>query len=237
MVDYLTSIWNFQIMGIQITPLIIFIAVCYGAYLLIKRLWKTKEPKFEKKEIKKEFKKENNELFSSLSIKANKTLRLGYNTIGFVMEYVTFKEKPRLALIKGKLKLVEDKTAIKKDILGLKVRNNNILWWLLSKLGIGIKYYFIDKDLTTDSDNEIIINQNAEFTIFNGVTIFSNQAREVVENIAFKINREAELEELINYIPKMNYLETTTSQIVARLREKAEIEKEKYRGQVDSAGD
>lgn len=72
---------------------------------------------------------------------------------------------------------------------------------------------------------------------FLGIMIYTKTARDYVENIAFKLNRQEELTEIADFIPKQNYLEVTTATSVAKAREKAQIEKEKYRGQIEGAED
>jgi hypothetical protein len=118
-----------------------------------------------------------------------------------------------------------------------KVRGTGIMSQVLAYFNFGLRYYLVDKDFVTQSAGEVIINPTAEHTNFLGVIIFSSKAREIVENIAFKINRENELEALINFLPKMEYLETSIAGQVAKLREKAEIEANKYKSQTEGGSD
>jgi len=123
------------------------------------------------------------------------------------------------------------------SIYCFKIYGMGILNRLLAQFNYGMRYYLVDESFVNQTEGEVVINPTAEHTNFLGCIIFSNNAREIVENIAFKINRESELESFINFLPKMEYLETAIAGSVAKLREKAEIEANKYKSQTEGGSE
>ncbi len=121
------------------------------------------------------------------------------------------------------------------ELYALKVCGVGIINETLAKINIGTHFILIPNNLIDLSKDSINIKPMAQPQTQFGVVIYSSSGREYVENIAYKLNRENELDEFVNYIPKQNYLEVKTASAVARARERANIEKEKYRGQVESA--
>lgn len=125
----------------------------------------------------------------------------------------------------------------RKNVYLLKVIKDNLISVMINKvMPFGVTYYMVDDDMLDITSEEITINNSADHTNFCGVQIFSKSAREAVENIAFKINREAELEAWINYIPKMEYLETDVSRIASAKREDLKLYQEKYKSQSETGG-
>ena len=113
--------------------------------------------------------------------------------------------------------------------------NDNIISISLARiLGIGLNFMIVEKDYTTVTDDSIIIKVTAQPTKFYGIYIFSKTARHYIENISFRTNRENELQEIANTVPRAVFFDTQLAKWVARARENAQIEKEKYKGQIEA---
>lgn len=229
MPDLISTIWNYKIMGIQIIPIVIFVGIVFLAFKLIKYLLSHKEQHFRKKELKKEVKDYNYEDVQ-LGFPVNKKLVYRVNQ-GLILEATIHKGIPTMEKERGKLKFNYDDTD--KNSWKLKIRNHGFLWKILAKFNKGIWYVEVDESLITELSDEIKINPNADYVIDSGVKIFGGISKNIINNISYLKNTENISEALINFIPKMEYLETDTSSNVAIKREIAEIEKEKYKGQVE----
>lgn len=122
------------------------------------------------------------------------------------------------------------------DMKILKVCKNNILSKGIAKIsGFGVKYIIIESTQLKTYEDRMIINTSSQPTIFYDIFIFSKSSREFIENISFKINRENELQEIANIVPRTVFWDTTLAKWVARAREQADIEREKFRGQKEMA--
>jgi hypothetical protein len=227
MADYIADFFSAKIYGIPIWFLVI-ITLFIFVVIYVKKNVKPKP--FKKKVLKEEVDKDFKEEFKNTGFKVNKRLLLGFTTIGFALKQINAVDLPKLVKIKGKLIYSKNEG---KNIIAFSKCKPNPISRFLALLGIRIKYVLVDEEYLRYDNNTVIINPSANHSTFCGVLIFSTKAKEITENIAYKINRENELEELINFIPKMSYLETNVSSKVAELREKADIEKEKYKGQVE----
>jgi hypothetical protein len=229
---------NTQFLGIPV----IFIIAIFIALLVFVWKHKPKQKEFKKKELEKEVKKDNELEYNTLGFNLpKKYLCYGYNRIGWVLSYLPYNQLPKMVLkrkFRSKLMIASEeaeKNIPKERIIGLKVCKPNKLYRALAKFNIGIKYYLVDERYLTQTPQEIIINPSASHSIYLNVVIFSTKAKDIIENIAYRISRTEELEELINFLPKQTYLETGVSGLMAKMREKATIEKEKYKGQIESA--
>jgi hypothetical protein len=241
MADLFTQLWEMEIAGIRVTPILLAILVCYGLFLLIQAAMKNKAPQFKRRNLPKEIKEDNDLKQKLIGHYAGHILKLGNETLGHVLSFDTTKEKPVIVKVKGKLfvqepipKDIGDEKRIVK-VFTFKVCKNNRLSILIAKIfNIGTWYIMADELGLRFQFDEIVINPNVDHDIQSGVLYFGGRAKEVIENIGYKMNRENETEEFLNYIPKMNFLETNLSGIVAKKREEAAIEKEKFKGQSES---
>ena len=85
-----------------------------------------------------------------------------------------------------------------------KICNDQKIRKLLAKMfNFDTKYIMINKDLVKIS-NQINIDPNIQPIKYYNIIIYSKTARNYIENIAFKLTRKEELEEITNWIPKMN---------------------------------
>jgi hypothetical protein len=229
MADLISTIWNYKIMGIQIIPIVIFVGIVFLAFKLIKYVLSHRESHFKKKELKEEVKDYNYE-DCNFGFPVDKKLVFRVNQ-GKILEATIHKGVPTIHKERGKIQFKYDD--IDKNSWKLKCRNHGLLWRILACFNRGIWYVVADENLITDMSDEIRINPNADYVIDNGVKIFGSVSKNIIDNISYLKNTENISEALINFIPKMEYLESMTSSNVAIKREIAEIEKEKYKGQVE----
>jgi len=226
-------------------------------------LTRKKEDKFKRKSTVKDIKSEFKLLFKMFGKPLNKRIDSGMTTWRHGISYIPFywdrnlplkanlntnrqmtnflrkypeKEKVLSTYQRGK-KTIKVK-GLKEDIVEMyiiKVSDYKLIGKSLGKLGVGLNYIAVSKDIIAKSKDVIQIQTNLLPMVEFGVIFFEQSARDFVENIVYKLNREEELDEFRNQIPKQNYLEVSTAGLVARAREKATIEKDKYKGQIESA--
>lgn len=232
------NIWFFVLLGI-----IIFVAV----YFIRRR----KEDKFKRLSVAKEIKKELDFLYKIFYNPANKELSSGLVRKAFVLGYLDVYWDKNTSLInnlkannqlkkyvKSHPEIKQKDGTFKKDYEEMylfKTCGLSAFSKIKARFGLGTTYIIIPKRLVKENKDEININPMVQPSTFYKIVIYEKSARDWLENNAYKMTRQEELEELVNYVPKSAYLETSNAGIVSRLREKAEIEKEKYRGQVESA--
>lgn len=195
-------------------------------------------------------------LYNIFYEKDKKKILQGFNSIGFALGHFTMywdsttNLKAELAKIKteggsGKLKNKlkaaidaesEDNKNIK-ELIVIRYCERGILSKAMAKIFKKYKYMLVPADKIEMDDKIIKLDRLISKDEFNGTVYFSAAGKESIENIAYKISREEELCEIADYIPKQNYLEKETASKTIRAREDAEIEKEKYKGQITAAGD
>jgi hypothetical protein len=213
---------------------LILVAVIIGAVVIVLYfLFKPKkEEKYKQLVLAKEIKKDLKSLFNMTeqSVGYGKDLYIGSRFIGFVLNsvFINFyyknnpkKQKPMLDVtakaetMKKKFPEATDivEANIKKEgldykvCLGFKVCGKSRFSRLLALFGFGIKYYIVDQEILDESTLAFNINPYSQPTRFLDVFIFSNVARKVVEEIAFKITREQELNSMVNFLPKLTFHE------------------------------
>lgn len=217
-------------------PTIFIIAILAIVILFV---WKAKprEQKAPHVDLKKEVKKD---LESYELTPLKKPLRAGFQNIGYAIGYANLfydKTLPLAANIKRN-KQAKEATNTTKDVEThylIKYCKNNFIAKSMAKLGLAGKFMILPTEAVSNLFNEVNIEPYSQPTYFLDIAVYGRNAKNFIENIAFKLNRQAELEELAGWIPKMNYLETNIAGAVAKAREKAQIEKEKYKGQIESA--
>ncbi len=104
------------------------------------------------------------------------------------------------------------------------------------KFFIGWKptYAVIDYTKVRESGDQFIIDLKTGYSYFLGVFVFSKSTKEYVTDLAYKETYQDILDELINYIPKINYLEVALAGVISKLRETYKLEKEKYSTRTDA---
>lgn len=241
----------------------LLIAIVIIVIVLIIKLIKGKDKGFKKRDLKKEVKSKFKLLFKTFGmdrkITTNDQLRIGFNLVGRIkracnyywVEYSEIAEKGRgkdtkkLKLSAKEMLIIEEMTSGKKEkkkrrynrklheFYTFEVYKDNLFGKIRYLLNWNPEFFLINSRFVEINANVFQVDALAQYSNFLNVWIFSELGREIVENIAYKISRETELEEMINFMPKQTYVETATAQVVARAREKAKIEKEKYSSQRD----
>jgi len=220
-------------------PLIILIGiVVFITWYLVKP-----KPKEELKHISlfKEVRKDMKELFSVAEEKLGygKTLSIGIQKIGYILKMINFNWRN----VKGnpikelKLKALEKEKpqTSSKQFYGFKVCQKGFVNKALANiLGIGIKYYLIDKELCTINPFDVVINPLSQYTNYLGIMIFSNVGEQIISNVAYKKTLENTLEAMVNYIPKMSFIELQQSKFAGRLDKLTKLEKQKYKDRLEN---
>lgn len=230
---------------------IIIIAVGFIIYLLLTR--KPKEKEYKAIDIRKQTKKDLKGLYNQFGASIQRPLYSGVINIGFVKGFapilwnksIPIKDNIKGAKIKQMREFIleekkkQDETGAPKDLVimkCLKVCGNSIIKKAFSMLGIGNKFMIVDESLITISDDRWFIDGQAQPIPFFDIIFFTKSGRNFIEDFgAFRINRENELQEIANIVPRVVFFDNMLAKSVAKLREVAEIEKERYRGQKESA--
>jgi hypothetical protein len=192
-------------------------------------------------------------LYKNFSERMGKSVYLGITRVGFVLGFTNLLWNKKVKIkdnisINNVKEVAEATNEIKKNsqmnkfkeittpMKILKICSNRFPAKQLAMLfGFGTKYLIVDNSLLSDSEYGLVIDSQSQPSMFYGITIFSRSARAFIENVSFRINRENELQEFANQIPKMAFFENRLANIVARMREQALIEKEKYKSQMEAA--
>jgi hypothetical protein len=99
----------------------------------------------------------------------------------------------------------------------LKILNKGLLNKIIGYLGYAHKYHIVNENNLSIKHNEIRLNPYLEPQPYYDVFIYSEVAKDYIDNISFRINREMELEELSNIVPKQTYLELEQSKRIEQL--------------------
>lgn len=239
----------FKVFSDNILVFAVIGAIAYIIYILYKR--GSKDQKYLRKNVEKEIRKDLNYLYGIFYNPVNKQVSAGLVKVGHVYGYmVLYWDKN--ATIKKNLKTntqlqkylkahpekkdEQGKLAVDLEEMYLfKMRKMGRFAKLKGFLGLGLFYTIIPSKLVKNTPQEININPTVQPDEFYSVVYYGHAAREWIENIPYKLTREGELEEFVNQSPKASYLEVALAGAVARDRERAEIEKQKYKGQVEAA--
>lgn len=240
---------------IPIVYIIIFGFIIIGVFLYFRKQG-SKEESFKRMSIYKSIKANSEKLcdIAEEDYGLGRNLKIGARDIGRVITAVYFnwytditkddiKEPEFLKQISENLKtnnaleklkaLVVDntnnKTRVAVPFYLFKVSGSGFVAALFARLGLGVKYYYVDKTLVSFSPFDIVINPNCSPTPFLDVVIFSEAGREVITDMAFKLSLENVLDELLNYTKKQTWLEVKQAENAAGLDvlAAAEIEKKK----------
>jgi hypothetical protein len=244
---------------IPIWSYFVIIGIAFVLYKIFKRF--KPQPKIEPYkpiELKKEIFKDLEKLTDSFSERVNGSLRLktGFVSIGYIQNAMklawdfkvdvkqnlkrnflkTQSKKIKERIVKEEKKIAsEEKIKALKLVYVFKYYGFGKISFIKSILGLGFKYLIVDNELTQINTNEIVISSNSNPSTLFGIFIISKASEKVIEQIVYKLAYETALTSFVNSIPKQSYLEERTARIVAELREKAEIEKTKYAGQLEGA--
>lgn len=240
MADIFADIMNAQFLGV---PTIFIIGALIFFIIIVLRL-KPKQKEFKRISLEKEIRKDMDMNYARSGIKINKPIRIGgFVNAGYAVGFyndtwdlnaplrarLQWKEKVKAQVqAKAEPKMIE--MVVFKCCFNDPVRK-------VMGIMFGFKTYYmtLPSQYYKVNAKEIILHPGLNKTDFFNVVVCTKSAREYVENIAFKVNRKNELDEFANTVPKQNYLELSTASMAAKAREKANIEKEKYKGQIESA--
>ena len=241
----------------------LLIAIVIFIIVFIIKLLKGKDKGFRKRDLKKEVKANMNKLFKTFGmdrkLSTNDQLRIGFNLVGRIKRACNYywvdyqeiaekgkgKDKKELKLSAKEMLVIEaivsgKKTKRKKkyrrtlyEFYTFEVYKDNLFGKIRYLLNWNPEFFLIKSEFVDVTGNIFHADSLVQYSNFLNVWVFSKMGRDVIEDIAYKISREIELEEMINFMPKQTYVETSTAQMVAKSREKAKIERDKYSSQRD----
>lgn len=238
--DSINQIFEVKLLGI---PVVILFAVMIFAFWFLLKYRKAEGRK--RLNLIKEVGNDFNLMYRTFGERLGKKLYAGFVEVGYAIgSYPIYWDKftSARANVKSSKQLknfVASQSKEGKNIEEMtcfKMAHKGLLSKALAALGFKT-YFMIVPTKNIDMNKTISIPASLQGQEFLGIMIYTKTARDYVENIAFKLNRQEELTEIADFIPKQNYLEVTTATSVAKAREKAQIEKEKYRGQIEGAED
>lgn len=224
--------WSYQIGGVPVVQLLVVAGVIYLFYIVIFKRGGHKLPVYKKREWNKEVKTYNYEDLN-IGFPVNQVLHFRYPQ-GFIMMATIHNGKARI-----EKNPKDGKPIIKFDDTNehswkLKVRKLGLIGKLLGWLGFGIKFWAVDeKNIQSQSGKEFRINPLCDYDIDSGVVVIGGVSKGVVENISYIKHNENISESIINKLPQTEFFNQVVGAKVAEMREQAEIEKEKYKGQTD----
>lgn len=237
-----------NIAGIPVPLIIILVLIIVVVYLILTRMPRAKT--FEGLDMKKEVTNYLKDMYDLTGIPAHKKLMIGTANSGYAIGTMPVFWNKRLKikenLASNKYRELKDaveesrkKGEIKEELvemIGIKRCSSSFLMKQLGVwFGYNVKFLMVDKDAVAVGENLISINPLVIPEEMFGVVMFSKAARSKVENISFRINRQNELKEIADQIPKQRYFEHITGAWVAREEKKAEIEGDKWKAQREGA--
>lgn len=243
--DSFNEILDIKIFGI---PVIIIFAVFI---FIIWFVWQYKPKSGHKRlDLEKEIRKDFDSLHGIFYSPVKKNIVYGFQKIGYAFSYFPMfwdKTTDWKTQLKGMAR-GRERSQLKMRILKESKNNENIVEMSIFKcckpniiskglglLGLGYFYMVVPSDNVSLVGKDISVSMGVAKDHFLGITYLSKAGRGYIENIAYKISRKEELTELADFIPKMDYLEKTTAEAVVKAREKAKIEKDKYKGQIEGS--
>jgi len=237
--DIITQIFQYNIAGIPI--IIIAGVIAFLFYFLYKP---KKEDQYRKISLSKEVKREIKQIFdiSEENLGYGKSLTIGPTKIGYIYKMINFNWSD---IHKGNPTSEQEVKAdelqklkpenIQKQFYGFKVGKKGLVNKVMVNLfGKGTKYYFVDKELVTLNPLEVVINPYSQYVNFIDIIVFSEAGKGIISDIAFKLTLEQTLEDLLNYLPKMSYLELKQSKFAGKLDKLTEVESEKYKKRLET---
>lgn len=246
-----TGIWitlSQRVFGIQVMYWLIII----GAIIIIILRYKPKEEKYKVINLIKENKKQFKQYFSDYSAKIKffekNLLRINYNKIGRIKRItevnIPIKTRKKIVLETSEEAILEEiKTGKKPDkysittkpakFLAFEIYKDNIIGYIKFFINYGNSYFVVDSKLVTRHGNTFVIDSEATFTNFLGINIFSEKGKSYITDIAFKIMRESELQELVNLTPRMVFMELQSAKYSMRLSETGKAIDKKYKSRQD----
>lgn len=232
------DIMNFLEQNIVVIAIVVFaLAVLY---LFLRR----NPGKYKRISLEQEIKKELDFLYNQFSNPVNRLCYAGMVKMGVIMgEFPVYWDSSVSFIMNLKRNRQFEKYIRKhgevqpdvKEFKCFKIHKSGRFNRIKALLGFGTSYHLVPNKLITSNKDYIVLDSHINPSTLYKVVIYDKSGRDLIENMAYKMSRQEELEELVNYIPKSAYLETSVSGAVARDREKAQIEREKYKGQVESA--
>lgn len=137
----------------------------------------------------------------------SKPLMQGMHKIGKIRKYAI-----------TSLSVVDKELEIKGegDIYLIQYIRNGLIWPLLAKLRIGLRFALVSKDVLTINNNNMVIMANAEpDPPFNcpDIVRYGKSAREKLLEVPYKITLFDSSESLANFTKKLAYLELGLSKV------------------------
>lgn len=123
------------------------------------------------------------------------------------------------------------------DLICLKIYYFGLLNKIKAIMGFGFKYFIFKKEDISFDEDSVNINTDLQRQYFFGQFVFSKASKSILDNTSFKIDRENQLQEIANQIPRTVFFDTEISKQVTRAREAAKIEKERFKAQKESMED
>ena len=250
----LLSIRLFGIIPVWFIFLIGVVGIVF--YLIITRKPKGKE--YKAINLKREIKNDLDVNYKYFSSKVQKPIYNGMNKIGIVAGYMPliWQKREYFKLlkkkIKGKINIVKIKISEQQarrtrskietidkitNLIALKIYSIGIINKVKAMFGFGFRYFIFKKDDINLDGNAINISSELQRQYFFGQFIFSRASKSLIDNTSFRIDRENQLQEIANQIPRTVFFDTEMAKQVSRYREVAEIERRKYQAQKESMQD
>lgn len=242
MADLVSGIFDFAYSEIYGIPVWLIVGVVILGYSYLKsRL--PKKTEFKRMDLKKEIRKDIEEQLKYFSINPptkQTLLRIGYIPIGIVssvsfVKWDTILNKPKVKKLKTEKEILKDLKGqvikkkevapeiVLKDYLLFKTFKNNLFGKISRVLNFKPLYTMVDDDFVKKEGEDFIIDSSAQFSNYLGIFIYSKSSKSVVSDIAYKISREQELEELVNFTPKMTFLEFERAKSSASVNELSDL--------------
>lgn len=224
---------------------VIFIIIFAIYYLFFRG---EKKDKFKPLILAKEVRKDLKSLFdlTEETFGYGKSLYIGSRFAGFVLNSIFINYYDRIEdtikIAKLKEKYPEAKELVEKKYKELEHKpfyafkicgKGKVSRFMASWFDIGIKYILVDKSIIEEDLQNFKINPYSQPSQFLDVYIFSSAGKKFIDDIAYKIALEQQLESFANWIPKMTFHEIEQAKGKASLDSLEQIYEKRKKESID----
>lgn len=126
---------------------------------------------------------------------------------------------------------IEHKEIERTDVYVFKILPSNLINRGIDVILGKYKYFIVDLAAVTFNNQAVNLSPSLQRQPYFGQFIFSTATKNIIDNTAFKIERENLLQEVANQIPRTVFFDLGTAKDTTTKREEAKIFEERYKSQ------
>ena len=140
--------------------------------------------------------------------------------------------KPEEKIVRGRREIIED---IPVPAYLMKITKPNLLYKIIAQFTNIVTNWYVFEDKQIEfKDKDVFLTANFPREVFNSIFVFSKAGKNIVEDIAFGIEREEVLSATANQIPRTLHFDTEYAKAVGIRREESRLESDKWKHQKEA---